>query len=167
MKFVGGMCVLLILQCQNGEYVCSNDVQVDHNSSVEKTKDTVGSKTGKRSSTMIDETLNLLHQDDPLLIDILRHKYLIPPSDLPYNFSSANPKVDGQYKQPLYIKNTFYSVSIMHIKYFLTLQLCINQIPFSAFITNIMSTIFRITTRSWVAFLWRLVPLMERSCPTH
>ena len=89
----------------------SNDIQEVQNSHEEKRDDTAAIKTGmKHSSLMINETLNLLHQDDPLLIDILRDKYLICPSDLPYNFSNAEPKVDGQYEQPLYIKNKFYSV---------------------------------------------------------
>ena len=167
MKFVAGMCVLLILWCKNGEYICSSDFQDVKNGSVEKPKDAVDSKTGKRSSIMIDETLNLLHQDDPLLIDMLRDKYLIPPSDLPYNFSDASPKLNGQFNQPLYIKNTFYSVS-RHIKCLIMLQsIYVLQDIVTTLYINFMSSGFRITIRSRMDFLWKLVPLMERSCPTH
>lgn len=35
----------------------------------------------------IDWSLNELQQDDIELVNIIRTKYLIPPSDLPYNFT--------------------------------------------------------------------------------
>ena len=97
MNLAAGMVVMLIIQCKKGEYICLYDYWEAQNISPEKPKDAAGSKTGKCSSILVDETLNLLHQDDPLLIDILRKEYLMPPSDFPYHFSSTNSNVDGQF----------------------------------------------------------------------
>jgi len=115
--------VLLILQCKNREYMCSNKFEEAQHDSVKKSKYFVDSQVGKHSSQMIDETLNLLHQDDPMLISILKEKYLIPPSDLPYNFSKTTPDLDGQYGQPRYIINKFYSVSRHKIFDYATYQI--------------------------------------------
>ena len=64
--------------------------------------DTSLSDTEPGLSTIIDETLNGLQQNDPRLIEIVR-KRLIRPADppKPYNFSVTNPDLDGQYDQVL------------------------------------------------------------------
>ena len=63
-------------------------------------------QAGKLSSLYIDETLNLLRQDNPKLINILKENYIIPPSSLPYNFSSSQPPTAGQFGQAKYIADT-------------------------------------------------------------
>ena len=63
---------------------------------------------GKLSSLSIDKSLNDLRQDDPKLIQILREKYLIPPSSLPYNFSDPYPNLQGQFGQAKYVAQTFF-----------------------------------------------------------
>ena len=64
---------------------------------------------GKLSSLNIDESLNALRQDDPKLIQLIRDHYLIPPSNLPYNFSNPDlPKLQGQFGQAKYVADTFF-----------------------------------------------------------
>ena len=64
---------------------------------------------GKLSSLNIDISLYGLRQDDPKLIQLIREKYLIPPSTLPYNFSNPSlPKLHGQFGQAQYIAKTFF-----------------------------------------------------------
>ena len=64
---------------------------------------------GKLSSLNIDESLNSLRQDDPKLIQLIRDHYLIPPSNLPYNFSNPDlPKLQGQFGQAKYVADTFF-----------------------------------------------------------
>ena len=64
---------------------------------------------GKLSSLNIDESLNNLRQDDPKLIQLIRDHYLIPPSNLPYNFSNPKlPKLQGQFGQAKYVADTFF-----------------------------------------------------------
>ncbi len=48
----------------------------------------------------INESLNRLNQDDPVLIDVVRN-LLIPPSEstVEYNFTIQPPKLNGQYNQ--------------------------------------------------------------------
>ena len=55
---------------------------------------------------VIDESLNNLEQDDPKLVQILKEKYLIPPSQEAYNFSKkAHLDLRGQFGQPLLIEH--------------------------------------------------------------
>ena len=61
-----------------------------------------------RSSLDIDDTLNEMRQDDPRLIEIIRNFYLIPPSKLPYNFSSPSPDLRGQINQAKDIYDNFF-----------------------------------------------------------
>ena len=63
---------------------------------------------GKLSSLNIDESLNGLRQDDPTLIQILKDKYLVPPSSLPYNFSDPDANLQGQFGQAKYVATTFF-----------------------------------------------------------
>ena len=64
---------------------------------------------GKLSSLNINTSLNDLRQDNPKLIQLIREKYLIPPSTLPYNFSNPLlPKLHGQFGQARYIAKTFF-----------------------------------------------------------
>ena len=50
--------------------------------------------------SVIDESLNLLKQDDPVLIEAVK-KLIIPPSEatVDYNFTAKEPKLLGQYGQ--------------------------------------------------------------------
>ena len=66
------------------------------------------SKATKLSSLYIDNSLNELRQDDPKLINILKERYMISPSKMPYNFSRANVDLGGQYGQAAYIAKTFF-----------------------------------------------------------
>ena len=66
------------------------------------------SNSTKLSSMYINEALNKLRQDDPKLIDILKANYIVPPSQMPYNFSRSDNDIGGQYGQAKYIANTFF-----------------------------------------------------------
>lgn len=44
---------------------------------------------------VIDPALNELEQDNPRLIQIIKEKYLIPPSEEPYNFTSNTLDITG------------------------------------------------------------------------
>ncbi len=64
--------------------------------------------SGLAEELEIDWSLNELDQDDPKLIQIIKEKYLIPPSDKPYNFSQTpDNKLDlsGQHDQPISVSN--------------------------------------------------------------
>ena len=93
---------LLIIYCL-ANISTSDGVEEDINTN---TKD--DSKNRKLSSLDIDYSLNDLRQDDPKLIKILKDRYLIPPSNMPYNFSSPSVELDGQFGQPSYVSKTFF-----------------------------------------------------------
>ena len=91
-------------------FVCSYQVEISENRAKECRKDELHFKNGKRSSLVIDESLNELRQDDPKLINILKEKYLLPPSISPYNFSKPHVNIGGQVGQALYIEDIFVQV---------------------------------------------------------
>ena len=67
----------------------------------------------KLSSTTINPSLNLLSQDDPRLIDIIKNRYLYPPSEDVYNLSATDPNLEGQFGQARYIADHLFMVRII------------------------------------------------------
>ena len=69
----------------------------------------------KRTSLYIDEELQTLRQDDPKLIQIIKEKYLHPPSSMPYNLSNTRMRLDwmdGQFGQAKIVEDEFFKVRI-------------------------------------------------------
>ena len=65
------------------------------------------SKDHKLSSYEINPILNGLQQDNPFLIDILRHRYIVSPSNAPYNISIPSKALNGQFGQARYVADTY------------------------------------------------------------
>ena len=93
----------ILCYCITIKFSKSDTVLESSEGSSSTTKDTT-----RLSSFDIDKSLNELRQDDPKLINILKDKYLIPPSNMPYNFSESNVDLKGQFGQPEYVVNTFF-----------------------------------------------------------
>ena len=94
-KFLPVFCCLTIRTLANEDSFETHEVSIN--------------SLGKLTSLNIDESLNGLRQDDPKLIQLIRDHYLIPPSNLPYNFSNPDlPKLQGQFGQAKYVADTFF-----------------------------------------------------------
>ena len=76
---------LFLLECYN----CTDPDFCEHSA---KSTD-CDAKDDIETAGDIDESLNSLDQADPKLVEIIKERYLVPPSTLPYNFSN-NAQVD-------------------------------------------------------------------------
>ena len=75
----------------------------------------VNSDESIRTSLYIDEELQMMRQDDPKLIQIIKNNYLHPPSIMPYNLSNTRKRLDwmdGQFGQAKIVEDEFFKVRI-------------------------------------------------------